>query len=409
MEGNTADSGTRLQRRVGFGPEVEITTSPRVTLEEGSSVRITAIEPSGNLYGSEQALFDVIRGTSGGGFEWDVVVPGNGEFETLLTAAGIPVRAFLPRDSHLTSRWNKIGGYLQLALHLAKQRPAVVYLNQAGMLRSVSMIANRLAIPIVCQVQTLEDAHFIASTESLRNAATSYICNSKFIAAAAEISPDRLSTFYQPILTPAGHTSPNPPNPAEWRVGILGRIATSKGHYVLLDAARMIVDQGRGDIRFVVIGEGLSEEDGQKFESAVSDKGLVSAFEFRGFRRDVAFELSQLHALVIPSLAEPLGRVVLDACIARRPIILSDSGGLGEFSRALDIGIRVPAGDSSALASSIVVLLDNYDAEYERFSKAAARTERTLTPDSYLDAIESVLSNAANRQPSSLEWFGAPS
>jgi glycosyltransferase involved in cell wall biosynthesis len=409
MEGNTADSGTRLQRRVGFGPEVEITTSPRVTLEARPTVRVTAIEPSGNLYGSEQALFDVIRGTRSRGFEWDVVVPENGKFEKLLAAAGIPVRAILPRDSHLISRWKKIGGYFRLAAHLAKHRPAVVYLNQAGMLRGVSAIANRLGIPIVCQIQTLEDAQFISATRTLRNAATSFICNSNFIAGAADLSPQRVSTFYQPIMNPGGQTNVEPPNIGAWRVGILGRIAMSKGHYVFLDAARMLMDQGRSDILFVVIGEGLSDEDSQAYQNAVADKGISAAFEFRGFRRDVGLELSRLNALVIPSFAEPLGRVVLDACIARRPIILSDSGGLGEFSRALDIGIRVPAGDASALASSIVVLLDNYDAEYERFSKAAARTERTLTPDSYLDAIESVLSNAANRQPSSLEWFGAPS
>jgi glycosyltransferase involved in cell wall biosynthesis len=203
-------------------------------------------------------------------------------------------------------------------------------------------------------------------------------------------------------------TSVKPPEPGPWKVGILGRIARSKGHYVFLDAARELIDRGRDDIRFVVIGEGLSPNDTRELERTVGEKGLSSEFEFRGFRKDVAHELSQLHALVMPSLAEPLGRVVLDACQAQRPIIVADSGGLGEFSRALDVGIRVHAGDPTALASSIAQTLDNYDAEYKRFQRASQRAKERLCADSYLDAVHSVLSDAANGHHSALEWFGDP-
>jgi glycosyltransferase involved in cell wall biosynthesis len=369
-------------------------------------VRVTAIEPSGNLYGSEKALFDIIRGSASRGVQWDVILPLGGEFQSLLASAGIPTSAILTRESHTVDRWKKIRGYIRLALHLATRRPDLIYLNQAGMLRAVSAIAGRLGIPLVCQIQTLEDARFIASSKRLRTAATSFICNSRFIAEASNVPRERLSTFYQPLMGETEPTNVKPPQPGPWKIGVLGRIARSKGHYVFLDAARELVSRGRDDIQFVVIGEGLSTEDTLEFKRAVDANGLTDNFELRGFRSDVAHELNLLHALVMPSLAEPLGRVVLDACRAQRPIIVSDSGGLGEFSRALDVGIRVRAGDPTALASSIAQTLDNYDAEYERFQRAAERAKERLGAESYLDAVQSVLSDAANGHHSSLEWFG---
>jgi glycosyltransferase involved in cell wall biosynthesis len=368
---------------------------------------VTAIEPSGNLYGSEKALFDVISGTTSRGFEWDVVLPKNSPFEQLLTTAGIPAWPILPGNSHLIARWKKIGGYLQLARHLAKNRPSVLYVNQAGMLRAATAIGSRIGIPIVCQIQTLEDAQFVAASGPLRTAATSFICNSRFIAAAADVPLERLSTLYQPIMRGAARENVSRPGKGHWKVGILGRIARSKGHYVFLEAARILVEQGRNDIFFVVIGEGLTDKDTQDFKVAVRDSGMSTNFEFRGFRSDIGAELSRIHVVAMPSLAEPLGRVVLDACVARRPIIVSDSGGLGEFSREFEIGLRVPPGDANSLASSIACLVDNYDIEYDQFDHAAKLTEQRLNPDSYVAAIALVLDNAATGRATSIEWFGA--
>jgi glycosyltransferase involved in cell wall biosynthesis len=371
------------------------------------SLKITAIEPSGNLYGSEYCLLDVIEGTSSRGFEWDVVLPRGGGFDALLEKRGIRATYLLPRKSHTLGRSRKLMSYWRVRQHLAREKPAVIYVNQAGILRGVNAISRGTRLPIVCQVQTLEDAQFIAANRSDHQPVSAFICNSHFTASAAGIEEDKLCVLYQPAMTSGGVPASAPPPPAPpWRVGILGRIAVSKGHYVFLEAAKQLLAGPNRDVRFVVIGEGLVAADTDAFYGAVERSGMSQHFELRGYRTDVASELARLHLVVIPSIAEPLGRVLLDACVANRPAIVSDSGGLGEFSRHFDVGRRFRAEDSEDLARNIDAALNTYEHERALFEKASQNLLRRLAPRSYIDTVSMIIENAARGKPTAVEWLG---
>ena len=88
-------------------------------------------------------------------------------------------------------------------------------------------------------------------------------------------------------------------------------------------------------------------------QKTIKDSGLSAKFEFRGYRTDVEMELSRLDLLVIPSIAEPLGRVLFDAAEFGVPVVLSDGGGLGEIGKRFDIGVRFESGNPDALAEAI--------------------------------------------------------
>lgn len=370
-------------------------------------MHVTAIEPSGRLYGSEFCLLDVMQGTSDHGVTWDVAMPAGQGFDGVLDRVGIPYRDLLPPQIHQLPRWRKLASYRALRSHLRRQRPDVVYLNQAGMLRAVDVVMKGLGIPLVCQVQTLEDAAFIARHPNAQRAVTTFITNSRFTASHATVDPKRLSVLYQAVEPHPLSARAEPPSPGEpWRVGILGRIAVSKGHYVLIDAVRHLREAGCDDIEIVVIGEGLEPEDTAAYRRAVQEAGRSDVFAFRGYRRDVAAELARLQLLVIPSLAEPLGRVLLDACAAGLPAVVSDSGGLGEFSRAHEIGYRVPASDPEALAAGVRRILADYASSVTQARAQAKRLFRRLSPEAYHHALATILRRAANREPTALEWFG---
>jgi glycosyltransferase involved in cell wall biosynthesis len=369
------------------------------------SLRVTAIEPSGNLYGSEYCLLDVIEGTSRRGLEWDVVLPKGGGFDALLEKKQIPATYLLPRDSHTVPRPRKLISYWRVRQHLASVKPSVIYVNQAGILRAVNAINRRFRVPIVCQVQTLEDARFIAAHPAEHERVSAFICNSHYTASHAGIAREKLCVLYQPVMMAHVAAAPPPVRPP-WRIGILGRIAVSKGHYVFLEAARQIIARGDRDIRFVVIGEGLTPDDTEAFRSAVEKAGVSSQFELRGYRTDLATELARLHVVAIPSIAEPLGRVLLDACVADRPAIVSDSGGLGEFSRHFDIGRRFRAEDPAALAKSIETAIDDYDNECVSFTSAARRMLGRLAPSSYVETMFTIIDNASRGQSTAVQWLG---
>jgi glycosyltransferase involved in cell wall biosynthesis len=370
-------------------------------------MKISVIEPSGRLYGSEYCLLDVIRGLKGADYEWQVILPLGHGFDELLRKDGIEVCGGLVSDLHKVSRWRKLVVYWAMRRQLAMAAPDVVYLNQAGMLRAVDGLMMGMEVPLVCQVQTLEDARFIAKHPEVQRRVRAFICNSRFIAAEARLPADKQCILYQGVDFAEMGPEPVPPNEGEpWRIGILGRIADSKGHPVFLEAAARLVAQGHSDLRFVVIGEGLTASDTAAFQRAVTAAGLDAFFELRGYRKDVAGELGRLNLLVIPSLAEPLGRVLLDACAAGIPAIVSDSGGLGEFSCDLEIGIRIAAGDPARLAEEILMFLEDHQTMTCEFRAAARRVYQRMASGSYLAAMDQILRNAALGKNTSIEWFG---
>ena len=370
-------------------------------------MRVTAIEPSGNLYGSEFALLDVISATRTN-VEWDVLLPHGSSLTRLLEDAGIRHREILDRDTHELSLPRKAPAYLRMRRHFSRQRPDLIYLNQAGMLRAVCAVSRGLRTPLVCQVQTLEDARLVAANPQYHERVTSFISNSRFIARECGVPAEKLSVFFQPVLGDSRPVSSPPRIGNGWRIGIVGRIAETKGHWVFLEAAKKLIDSGSRDVRFVVIGEGIDADTTARFRQAVSAAGMSEHVDLRGYRTDIMAELAALHIVSIPSLAEPLGRVLLDACVAGRPAILSESGGLGEFSRHFDIGRRVPAGDASALAAGWTSMMDDYANEHRRFVDAASSALSRLDPGSYGDVMGKLLTRARGFKPSAFEWLGSP-
>lgn len=373
------------------------------------SMKVAVIEPSGRLYGSEYCLLDVIRGLRPSGFKWEVVLPPGQGFDQVLRDEGIALWSGMVPDLHKLSRWRKMGIYWGLRRHLAGSGADVIYLNQAGMLRAVDYLLTGMKIPLVCQVQTLEDARYISRHPGIQRRVRAFICNSRFIAAEARVPVEKMCILYQGI--DFGEMGPEPVAPAcgePWRIGILGRIADSKGHPVFLEAARKLVEHGHNDIRFVVIGEAATEAETEAYRISVREAGLAGCFEFRGYCKDVPSELKRLHLLVIPSRAEPLGRVLLDACQAGIPVIVSDSGGLGEFSQDLAIGFRIPPDDPARLAEEIGRFLLDSRKYTQSFRDAARIVYQRMAPAGYLAALERILKNAASGKNTSIEWFGEP-
>lgn len=372
-------------------------------------VRITAIEPSGRLYGSEYCLLDIIRGIDAQRVSWNVILPPRGGFGDLLQTLGVPCTYGIAEGLHRRGRWEKLFVYGRLFREVRRQRPQLLYINQAGLLRAGSAICRILGIPGVCQVQTLEDAEWVTRSQSGGRSMMAYICNSDFIAARTQVPPERLSVFYQGVSKLPDYSDDEPRSSASGllTLGLVGRICESKGHYLTLEAARILCKSGFR-FRVRVIGDGMTAEDTMRFQSAVAQAGLAEVFDFRGYCRDIKTEFRAIDLLLIPSLAEPLGRVLYDAALYGVPVIASDSGGLGEICRLYDVGERVPAGNATALASAIRSIPGRLPELKSRFRVQSRKMLRALDMDSYLTAMESLLLQATAWRPSAIRWVGDP-
>ena len=119
---------------------------------------------------------------------------------------------------------------------------------------------------------------------------------------------------------------------------------------MLIDAIATLARNGH-PVTATIVGEG---PDRAAFEAAVTQRGLGDAVTFVGaMPARAAFALGRL--LVVPSRAESLPYIVLEAAAAGLPMVATRVGGIPEIFGA-DAGELVPPADAAALARAIAVL-----------------------------------------------------
>lgn len=152
-------------------------------------------------------------------------------------------------------------------------------------------------------------------------------------------------------IEPAAFADPAPLPGRPTRIVAIGRFVEQKGHLGLIDAMAKVAERAP-EVQLVLVGDG---EMRAEIEAAIDAKGLRSRIEITGWADEtrVRAELAAAHALVMPSFAEGLPMVVMEAMAAARPVIATYIAGTPELVQSGETGWLVPAGDAQALADAI--------------------------------------------------------
>jgi len=139
--------------------------------------------------------------------------------------------------------------------------------------------------------------------------------------------------------------------PSSPRFVCVGRLCEQKGQLLLLEAVRRLVGLKVG-IQLVLAGDGEMRPEIERF---ISDHKLQSSVRVTGWidGKQVQEEIRAARAFVLPSFAEGLPVVLMEAMALRRPVITTYVAGIPELVRAGENGWLVPAGDVEALMSAI--------------------------------------------------------
>lgn len=138
-------------------------------------------------------------------------------------------------------------------------------------------------------------------------------------------------------------------------VAFVGRLVSTKGVGVLLEAARILRAEKR-EFEVLLIGDGPEREALKRLaQEPLLARHVRFAGRLSGEEADAA--LARATLVVAPSLGgEVFGMVVAENMLRGLPVIASD---LGSFVEAMaDGGIIVPTGDAPALARAIARVLD---------------------------------------------------
>jgi glycosyltransferase involved in cell wall biosynthesis len=161
---------------------------------------------------------------------------------------------------------------------------------------------------------------------------------------------------------------------AERRLICVGRLCEQKGQLLLIEAARRLSDRGTR-IELVLAGDGEMRGD---LETLIARYGLEKQVRITGWisSDQVRDEILAARALVLPSFAEGLPVVIMEAMALRRPVISTYVAGIPELVVPGEHGWLVPAGDVEALASAMQASLDASPQTIARMGVAAR--ERVL-------------------------------
>lgn len=137
----------------------------------------------------------------------------------------------------------------------------------------------------------------------------------------------------------------------------VGRMVPEKGFQTLCDAALKVL-QNYDNVKFVVAGKGGMLEN---LRARAQMLGIEHKVWFLGFVSDEDLIKLQIvsDVAVFPSLYEPFGITAIEGMAAGTPIVVSDTGGLGEIVDHGYTGIKTYAGNSDSLAWGILELLYN--------------------------------------------------
>lgn len=141
------------------------------------------------------------------------------------------------------------------------------------------------------------------------------------------------------------------PVPDASRLVCVGRLCEQKGQLLLVEAAARLAADGV-EFELVLAGDGPMRP---QVEAAVREHELGDRVRITGWLSNdaVRAELAAARVMVLPSFAEGLPVVLMEALALGRPVVTTYVAGIPELVEHGAAGWLVPAGDPAALADAL--------------------------------------------------------
>ena len=176
------------------------------------------------------------------------------------------------------------------------------------------------------------------------------------------LSPDRIEVIYKgidpaPYLGDAGEgvalrrelgISEDAPV-----VGFVGQIIERKGIPDLVWSIPRVVEKLPG-ARFLFVGEGKLTD---FLLSKARELGVAANVVHAGFRTDIPAVMKAIDLLVLPSVVEGFGYVLVEAMAAAKPVVATNVSSIPEIVQHDETGILVDVHDPGRLAAAMVTVL----------------------------------------------------
>jgi glycosyltransferase involved in cell wall biosynthesis len=353
--------------------------------------RALVIEASGNLWGSERALLDLIENLPS--VEVAVCCPPGRPLIDKLAKLGVTTLPYFSYALHNGPRWRRLAAAIGVLRACVEFHPSVIYLNQSGSYKVASVAATLLDLPIVAHIRIFEDAGYLARQTPHPHLLRGMIAISAAVEAEIRrfreldaIPRHRIYDAY--ALCIQSSSSERIAN----RIACVGRLVPVKGQDLLVRAMGAF---GAASAECLIVGDG-EEHFIRKLKEIASNGNSVASIQWLGFAQDVVPLLRTCSVLACPSHFEPLGRVIFEAWDAGAvPVVFSGSGGAAEIVTAAEGGLLYQMQEPESLAETLRDALDLTPAERTRLvTNGRSWMAKNCNPTTYGDEISAIFKAA---------------
>lgn len=183
------------------------------------------------------------------------------------------------------------------------------------------------------------------------------------------------------------------PSGGEKLVLFVGMLIFLKGIHILIQAMELVIRQ-IPDAKLLIIGRGAYQ---RQLEELASELGLEEKVEFVGHVSQTTLRqyMRNCRVLVLPSLSEGLGRVLIEAMACGKPVIGTNVGGIPGLIQDGVNGFLIPPNDPRALAEKLVHLLSNEGEGVRMGAKGQKLVAQTFSTEKYVEGYAEVLHESA--------------
>jgi len=220
---------------------------------------------------------------------------------------------------------------------------------------------------------------------------TKIICCSKAVAKFVEqkekIHPKKIEIIYNGVDTDTFGVifSEKKEEKKRITVGCVASLVEHKGHAYIIEAAKQLVDESRGRIRFIFAGDGVLRNDLQKQAKTL---GIGEYVSFLGNVSNVAALMATFDiGILASSQREGLGIALLEAMSIGMPVIGTNIGGIPEIIRNKRNGLLVAPKDPLAIAQAIKSLVEDWGKALEMGRNARNTVEKYFSKTMMINKI----------------------
>jgi glycosyltransferase involved in cell wall biosynthesis len=335
-------------------------------------MKIVAVHPSSELYGSDRSFAAAIRALAA---HWP-----SAEFKILLPCEG-PLQMHAPFDQ-LTPRTRALWILRRkdlvrsvttgLLASLAALRAAWRDMTAADLIYVDTVVAFDFLVmarfvgkkPVVVHVREIPTGIELKLFRGLLIwSGANCIFNSNATRDAFALPARCRSTVvYNGFVDPGPTAPPDFDGARPLRLMVIGRINAWKGQEILVSAIGLLSREERYRVEVRIVGGVYGPQDIflSDLQVRIDELGLADRVRIDPFEDDPSDSFRKADVVVVPSRKpEPFGRVAIEAMAFARPVLAAGHGGLVEIVVDGETGTLVAPNNAAALADAIRALLDD--------------------------------------------------